>query len=372
MHLDVRARLTGPALVTGLFQVVKSVVAGTLAWVTSVLVLDSELPFLAPWTALLTVHATVYRSLSRGVQTVIASVLGVLLSFAIGATLGVSVGSFALALLAGLLVAQLPWLRDEGVAIATTAIFVLGSDFESQQTLLTDRMLEVALGVGLGAAVNLVIIPPLHNRQASRYVDHINRRMGEVLISIADEFSSSWDTDRAEEWLRETESMTSELDSAWQLVHFARESRRLNPRRRRRRRWVRGGSPHDVVADGAPYERILGRVDEGISHLRHLTRTLREGAQVSGEWDTHFRERWVRIVRDAGHSIADPDASVEPVRERLADLAVTMSRETQLPPSSWPLYGSLIASMEHIAVVVDDVASAREAREHDRENPAEA
>ncbi|MEO2095889.1 MAG: aromatic acid exporter family protein [Brachybacterium sp.] len=173
-------------------------IAATAAWWLSLEVLDSMLPFLAPWTALLTVQATVHRSLSRGAQTTVASAIGVGLSFMIGAYLGVSVWTFALALLIGLAGARLSWIRDEGVAIATTAIFVLGSGFSQQQPLLLDRILEVGVGVGVGVLVNLLIIPPLRDQQASRYVDSLNRRMGGILINMADEFTSSWETDKAE------------------------------------------------------------------------------------------------------------------------------------------------------------------------------
>lgn len=367
---DVPALLGRPETVTDLLQIAKGVLAGTAAWALSIFVLDSQLPFLAPWTALLTVHATVHRSLSRGAQTTVASAVGVLVSFVIGAWLGVSVWTFALALLVGLLGSRISWIRDEGVAIATTAIFLLGSGFDSQQPLLVDRMVEVALGVAVGVGVNLLIIPPLRDQQASRYVDSINRRMGDVLINMADEFSTSWDTDQAEAWFRETESMSEELDSAWQTVRFARESERVNPRSglRRRRGSGRNGSS-TVTAEEASYENILARVDEGISHLRHLTRTLREATYLDGDWDARFREGWVRIVRDAGHAIADPDAEVEPIFDRLSELSVSVAREGQLPRESWPLYGSLITSMRHIAVIVDDVASAREAREGAAANP---
>lgn len=363
-------RLSEPETVTDLLQVLKSVVAGTVAWWLSVEVLESDLPFLAPWTALLTVHATVYRSLSRGAQTTVASTVGVALSFVIGAWLGVSLWTFALALLVGLLGARLAWIRDEGVAIATTAIFVLGSGFEAQQPLLMDRILEVAVGVGVGVAVNLVLLPPLRDRQASRYVDSINRQMGDVLVSMSEELSTSWDTDLADDWFRETESMSAELDSAWQTVRFARESERVNPRPGLRRgRWARPGAPHGPRVEEASYENILERVDEGISHLRHLARTLREGAQAEGAWDARFRERWAAIVGDAGRAIADPDAAVEPVHDRLAELSEGLSGDAGLPSRSWPLYGSLITSMQHIAVIVDDVASARAARESTDENP---
>src|SRR5699024_8672578 len=90
-----RATLTDlvrrPEFVTDLLQILKSVVAGTTAWWLADHVLGSPLPFLAPWTALLTVHATVHRSLSRGAQSTVASAIGVGISFVIGNFLGVSV-----------------------------------------------------------------------------------------------------------------------------------------------------------------------------------------------------------------------------------------------------------------------------------------
>lgn len=364
-RLRLQQALRRPEFVTDLLQIVKSVVAATAAWALSVHVLGSQLPFLAPWTALLTVHATVYRSLSRGAQTTVASAIGVGLSFLIGAYLGVSVWTFALAILVGLVGARISWIRDEGVAIATTAIFVLGSGFSEQQPLLVDRIIEVGIGVAVGLSVNLLLLPPLRDQQAARYVDSINRRMGAVLINMADEFSSSWDTDQAEAWFAETESMSRALDSAWQSVRFARESRQANPRhhlptpRRPESRWQRTFQRNQTVG----YEDTLLRVDEGISHLRHLARTLREASYSEGTWNTRFRERWVGIVRDCGHAIADPDAEVEPIHDRLSALASTMSQDQDLPETTWPIYGSLITSMRHIVVIVDDAASAREARE---------
>ena len=116
-----RHGIRGPAFASAAVQTVKSVIAATVAWWVSASLLQTQMPFLAPWTALLTVHATVYRSLSHGVQTSIASALGVGLSFIIGNYLGVSVWTYALALLVGLIAARIQWIRDEGVAIATTA-----------------------------------------------------------------------------------------------------------------------------------------------------------------------------------------------------------------------------------------------------------
>ncbi|PRZ15683.1 peptidoglycan DD-metalloendopeptidase family protein [Nesterenkonia sandarakina] len=363
----VRTLVQRPEFLTDVLQILKTVIAGTGAWWVSTSVLESELAFLAPWTALLTVHATVHRSLSRGIQTTIASSLGVGLSFLIGYFLGVSLWTFALALLVGVVAARISWIRDEGIAIATTAIFVLGSGFDDQTGLLDDRIIEVAVGVAAGLLVNLLIVPPLRDKQASRYVDSINERMGSVLVNISQEFSDSWDTDQAEAWFQETESMTRELNSAWTVVRFARESRRANPRARQGMQSLRASSWN---SEEASYEEILERVDEGISHLRHLTRTLREATYVEGEWNESFREQWAQIVGDAGRAIADPDADVASMHENLSALSREMAEDTGLPGTSWPLYGSLISSVRHIVVVVDDVASARQAREATSENPA--
>lgn len=353
-----------PETATGLLQIVKIVVAATAAWALSVYVLQSEMPFLAPWTALLTVHATVYRSFSRGAQTTVSSAAGVGLSFVIGHFLGVSVWTFGLALLVGMVLSRFRWIRDEGTAIATTVIFILGDNYSSQEMLLMDRIIEVMVGVGLGIAVNLLVLPPLRDRQASRYVDSINRRMGGVLLSMADEFNESWSTEQAQSWLDETQSMNAELNSAWSVVRFARESKLGNPRRRGRgQRRLHRARQSDASEDKVSYEEILSRVDEGISHLRNLTRTLREASYAEGPWDARFRERWVEIVRGTGEAVADPGGTVESYTDRLDELAAEMSDADSLPDSAWPLYGTLITSVRHIVIIVDDVASAREARE---------
>src|SRR5699024_3907101 len=108
-----RAWVRDPEITTDLMQIGKSVIAATAAWWLSGSVLDSQMPFLAPWTALLTVHATVHRSLSRGIQPTVATTTGVGISFLIGNVLGVSLWTFALALLVGLAGARLSSIRDE-------------------------------------------------------------------------------------------------------------------------------------------------------------------------------------------------------------------------------------------------------------------
>lgn len=357
-----------------LLQLLKSMLAATAAWWISAGVMHSQLPFLAPWVALLTVQVTLYRSVRNGVQTWVASTLGVGISFLIGSFLGVHLWTFALAILIGLLGARVPRLRTEGVAIATTSIFVLGSGFGAQAPLLVDRVIEVALGVGVGLLVNLLIVPPLREGQAARHVDGVNRQMGEILVEMADDLQHSWDTGRADSWVEQTVSLGRNLASVGQAVQFARESARFNPRRRiprphlHRRRSAQGEV--DADDDQVSYEEVLGRLGEGVATLRNLALTIRESTYAEGRWDEYFRDQWVSIMRDAGRSISDPDADVEPVQDRLVALSERMSRSDGLPPGEhWPVYGALIVGLERIATVVDDVASSRSAREGSAPNP---
>ena len=346
-------------------QVLKSVIAASAAWWLSVSFLGTEYPFLGPWVALLTIDATTYRTLSRGIQSSIASLLGMLVAFGVGDYLGVSLWTYALALTVGLLLAQLRWIRDEGITVATMSIFILSDGFSEQQQHFGDRVLEITVGIAVGVLVNLLVLPPLRDHQASRYVDSVNRRMGSVLQNMGEEFSTSWDTDRAEAWVVETESITRELNSAWSTVQFARESRRVNPRSylaRLRRSRARGDAPPDPGE--ANWEEILRRTDEGISHLRNLARTLREASYATGEWDDRFRERWAEITRDAGRAVADVDAEVESLTDRIDGLTADLSDDHDLPTKHWPVYGALITGVRHIVEIVDDVASSRQAREN--------
>jgi uncharacterized membrane protein YgaE (UPF0421/DUF939 family) len=187
-----------PEASTAGLQIAKCVIAATGAWWVSVTFLNTSFPFLAPWVALLTIDATAYRTLSRGVQSTVASLLGIGVAFTVGTFLGVSLWTYALALLVGLVVARVRWIRDEGVTVATMSIFILSDGFSEQQQQFGDRMLEIGVGVLVGVVVNLLVLPPMRDRQASRYVDSVNRRMGSVLENMGEEFASSWDTDRAD------------------------------------------------------------------------------------------------------------------------------------------------------------------------------
>ena len=349
-------RLKQPQTTSDLLLAVKAVIAATTAWAIAVGVLGSDIAFMAPWTALLTVHATVHRSLSRGAQTAVSSAVGMGLAFVVMQFLGVNIWTFVLALFIGLMGSRLSWIRDEGVAIATTAIFI----FTSDDPMFADRFVELLLGVAIGILVNMLVLPPLKDRQAGRYVDSLNRRMGAVLVDMAEEFTEAWDMDQADEWIEETHSMNDELNSAWQMVKLARESRRENPRRVLRDKLRRDD-------DDIDYEEVLNQIDEAISHLRNMTRTMREATWAVSQWDEQFRAGWVDVLQGLGEAIADPDGNVNAERQKLEELVGKMSAADDLPKIQWPLYGSMLSSLDHIGRLFDDETTTRESRETSEE-----
>lgn len=336
---------------TDFLQIVKAVIATTGAWWVSTTFFDSQMPFLAPWVALMTIQPTVTSSLVRGAQTLIASVIGVVMSFVIGVYLGVEIWTYALAMFVGLLGSRIPGLRREGIAIATTAVFLLSTGFTEEAPLLVDRVIEIGLGVAIGIGVNILLLPPLRDKQASALVDDLDQRMGKILDQMGREFADSWNTDQVEEWGEEIDTMRRDLRETWDAVNFAQESRRRNPRRLLHR------------AEGESYENILGRVDEGVAHLRNLARTLQQASYSDSIWDANFREQWAATARDAGYRIAHPDSDVEPISDRLDRLARDMLVNEDMPETGWPVYGALLNGLRQIAVIVDDVASAREVRD---------
>lgn len=347
----VLARLREPATQTDLIQVVKSVVAAVAAWLLAVSVLGLQQPFLAPWAALLTVHATVYRSFWRGAQSVLATVLGISLSFAVVELLGYGASSLGIALLLGLLLSRAGILRDEGVTVATTALFVLTTGFEHQESMLLDRFLDTAIGVAVGILVNLVIFPPLNDRSAQRQIDRINRKLGALFGQMSEEMRSTWSEERSGAWIERTRSMDQDLDHAWRLVRHARESGFFNPRRRRSRT---AGSPTE-------YESVLQRLEEGIAHSRSMARIVHESTRSSQAWDIRFREPWLDLLAEVGERVADPEGDVQPMHDRADELIRDLSGE-DLPGLLWPVYGALLSNLVVVIEVVDDVATSSPVR----------
>lgn len=346
----VRRWAARPEVHTDLAQVLKTVVATVAAWLLAVQVLGLEQPFLAPWAALLTVHATVYRTLWRGAQSVLSTMVGILLSFAVVQLWGYGAPSLGLAVLLGLLVARTPLLRDEGVTVATTALFVLTAGYGSQEQLLLHRFLDTVVGVGVGLVVNLVVVPPLDDRLAERVLDRAADALGTLLCRMAGELRPDMEDAVSRAWIAETRSIDRLLDEAEAHLGFTRESRWGNPRRRRSRR----------TTDVEQATDLLLRLEDGVTHARAMARVVDEATGQAQAWDDDFRRRWTELLERTALRLVDAHADVDDVRTDLDQLTHDLSGE-RLPGLPWTVYGALVAALRSTATAVEAVADRRAA-----------
>ena len=336
---------------TDLLQILKATLATGVAWVVAAHVLELQQAFLAPWLALLTVHATVYRTVWRGSQAVLASGLGLVVSYVAVQLLGydlVATPALVVSVLVGLLLARAFLARDEGVAVATTALFVItagyGSHQAAEEMMLSHRFLDTLVGVATGLLVNLLVAPPLDDRVVDSATSDVTRRLGQLLVRMAEDLRGDVDEGVSQEWLEATRDLAASLDRAQQHLAFTRESRWANPLRHRSRR----------TADPDQAEAVIYRLEDGIAQARAVARIVHESVVAAEEWDPEFRRRWTDVLERVGQRVADPgrDTGGAPGLDDLVrDLSVA-----DLPDRRWPLYGALITALDNVAGIADDVA----------------
>ncbi|KRE36913.1 hypothetical protein ASG73_11345 [Janibacter sp. Soil728] len=337
--------LRSPATRGELMQIVKAVVAGVLAWLVADDLLGLGSAFLAPWTALLTVHATVYRSLTRGAQVVGATVLGVLVSYLVVEMAGYNAIALGAAMLVGMLAGLLRPIRNEGSTVATTALFVITAGQAEQAPMLVDRLSATGIGVAAGLVVNALLVAPLDDLSARQQIDSVCRRLGTLIGNMADEVGSRKDVD-AQSWIEQSRQTDAALGRAWELVRHTREARFANPRR----------LPQDLGP--SDYAALLLRLEEGIAQTRAIARTIDQAKGGHTGWSEQFCPRWLHALAVLGDQLEHPEEEARSQRPELESLVAELS-STDLSQDHWLAYGSLIDSTIHISDVVDDITASR-------------
>ena len=117
-------------------------------------------------------------------------------SMTVGHLLGydlVATPALVISVLVGLLLARAFLARDEGVAVATTALFVItagyGSHQAAEEMMLSHRFLDTLVGVATGLLVNLLVAPPLDDRVVDSATSDVTRRLGQLLVRRTGEHS---------------------------------------------------------------------------------------------------------------------------------------------------------------------------------------
>lgn len=345
MRARLGERLHDPVFWNDVLQLLKTALAAVIAWVLARNVFGLPQPFLAPWAALLVVHATVFRSFSRGAMQVAATFVAVLLAATVGQLLGLDTWAVIVVLVVGMALGALPWMGADTTTIASTAMVVLTTGYGDG--LLFSRLIDTAVGVGVGLVVNLMVWPPLHRRTTIASMDRIDDAIGELLIDMGTTMSGRCDSDDIHRWIERTRNLDGDVDHAWAVVRQATESARLNPRR----------SAHEL-RDPQEWHSLLRRMEQAIAEIRSMARTLDAQVVRSGTWPPDFAAPWASMLADAGSAVADADAAgLRAVHERLRALVEEVSTLDVLS-EQWPVHGALIVNLRNILEAMSEVAAA--------------
>ena len=344
----VRDHYDDPVLWAEATQVLKTGVAVVLAWTLAAEVWGLPQPFLAPWSALLVVQSTVYRTFSEGAASVGSTVLGVLLAWVVGGALGLSPLAVGVVALVGLATRALPRVTDiNAAAAAATAVVVICTGGSDDDSVLLARLLDTAIGIGVGLVVNLAVWPPLRARSAIAGLDVLDDHIGELLSEIAEELGPELQLEKVDEWVDRTRSLDGEIDHAYSLVRQAVESARMNPRR-----------SASTLRQPKQWYRLLRRMEQANAETRSMVRTIGRSSEEVQDWGDDFRTRFVDLLGRAGAAItqSDPDP-VRRVHDDLEEFVAGLSSDG-VAPELWPEYGALVVNLRNIVVAMDEVAAA--------------
>lgn len=277
----------------------KTAGAAALAWYLAPLVpfAQNEYSYYAPLGVLVSMYPTIARSAFSGLQTLIGLAVGIGLGLGAQALVGAGMPRIiAVAAVVGLgvLLAGLRSLGSgrEWVAIAGLFVLLLGGadpDGYSSSYLIT-----VAFGVLVGVVVNLVVIPPLHLRQAEDRLVALRAGLGDALREMADALAGhAFDAEPARAAARR---LADALADVREEVELADESRRYNPRGRR------SSLPRDA------HQRRLEALAVAAEATRELTAAvaeLTEADDVDERLPTDVRHSLATTIRAVAGMVSD-------------------------------------------------------------------
>jgi uncharacterized membrane protein YgaE (UPF0421/DUF939 family) len=320
----------------------KTAGAAALAWYLAPLVpfAQNEYSYYAPLGVLVSMYPTIARSAFSGLQTLIGLAVGIGLGLGAQALVGAGMPRIiAVAAVVGLgvLLAGLRSLGSgrEWVAIAGLFVLLLGGadpDGYSSSYLIT-----VAFGVLVGVVVNLVVIPPLHLRQAEDRLVALRAGLGDALREMADALAGyAFDPEPARAAARR---LADALADVREEVELADESRRYNPRGRR------SSLPRDA------HQRRLEALAVAAEATRELTAAvaeLTEADDVDERLPTDVRHSLATTIRAVAGMVSDragtdtaalrlddADAALDDYVVRVSRMGVEKSEDRAVTLDRW-------------------------------------
>lgn len=209
-----------------ILQVLKTALAGGLAWLVAANLLHGPFPYFAPLAAVLTVSVTIAESMKKAGQRFIGTVAGVLVS--VVASLWFQVGAFSLFLViasgmaSGALLRLSPFINSQ-IAVSAVMVLALGHN----QGYAYGRILETVIGSVIAIVINAVVIPPNAVPKAEKRLQKLSEHAADVLENLATALVSRRVSEN--DLLTDVSKLAKETKTSLEAIALADESLRFNP-----------------------------------------------------------------------------------------------------------------------------------------------
>ncbi|MCE7482995.1 MULTISPECIES: FUSC family protein [Microbacterium] len=193
-----------------------------------------EYPYYAPLGALLSMYPTLMESARSGLQTLFGLVVGIALALIVVATVGPNWWTIPVVAGIGVLLSGTGWfgVGKEYVPIAALFVLIIGGQNSEDYSL--GYVSQMAVGVAVGLAVNLLIVPRVLTGVAAARVDSFGGQLARHLHEVGEAVSESWPPER-DEWVRDAAALADTSREVRQALDEADASRKGNPRAMRGR-----------------------------------------------------------------------------------------------------------------------------------------
>jgi len=309
----------------------KAALAATIAWILAKYApgVAAEYPYYAPLGAIVAMRTTVFAGIRSGLQTLVGITLGILIA---GFTMLIGdsgVVAVALAVGLGVLVGGFRVLSEGYSWVPMAALFVLLIGGGNAEGYSFAYVVQMAIGIGIGLAVNFAVVPPLHFWDAERRIDQVNDVLAQHLDDLADVLDDGEPDTRA--WDRQQERLDQAIADVRDRVSVAQESRRMNPRS------VLRGSRARLATDGARF-RALERAAWYTTDLTELVARSGPVADNIGRPDPSFAGPLAAALRqvacvvrgecpedEGDQALEDLERALDASRSNPSHVAVTAS-----------------------------------------------
>ncbi|TFB53252.1 FUSC family protein [Cryobacterium tagatosivorans] len=221
----------------------------------------NDYPYYAPLGALVSMAPTLMGSVKNGLQTVAGLAIGVLLAGVVIVFSEPNVFTISLVVGIGFLISGNHRITTAREFVPVTALFVLIVGGPNADSYSIGYLVQVCLGISVGLAVNLLILPPLRQNAAAAELSRFRTTLARHLRDISEALTESWPPEH-EAWATRGDTLSRTAGEVRAAVVHADESRRGNPRALIHRR--------DLPAD---YDDVAAL--ETVSfHVRNLTDVL--------------------------------------------------------------------------------------------------